>query len=108
MKVAAVKNTSNKFLFGPEKFDADEIAHARKMGIMIDEFQNTYTGEKYHANQCGNCGSFIKKYNKLKDYFSYAVDERFPMTDYYIKYHCSHCAEKKISDDDNWVQNLKW
>jgi len=108
MKVAIMKNGVNKFLFGPEKFSLAEITYARAKGVAINEFHSKITGDQYQANFCGQCGTFIRRYSKLQNYWSYAQEEALEIQDFRIRYNCSFCSEKKISDDDDWPQNLKW
>lgn len=108
MKVAVMKDGVNKFLFGPEKFSPAEITYAREKGVAINEYHSKITGEQYQANFCPHCGTFIRRYSRLQNYLSYAQEEALPIQDFLIRHNCSYCSEKKISDDDDWSQNLKW
>ncbi|ABQ06611.1 competence protein CoiA family protein [Flavobacterium johnsoniae] len=108
MKAAVMKDGADKFLFGPEKFSSSEITYAREKGAAISEYQSKITGEQYQANFCPKCGTFIRRFSKLKNYLSYANEGALPMQDFQITYNCSYCCEKKISDDDDWTQILKW
>lgn len=108
MKAAVMKNGADKFLFGPEKFSAAEITFAREKGVEISTYQSRITGEEYQGNHCQQCGSFIRRHSKLRDYWSYALEDTLPIEDFPIRYNCSFCSEKKISDDDDWAQKLKW
>lgn len=108
MKAAVMKDGVNKFLFGPEKFSPSKITYAREKGAAIDDYQCKITGERYLANFCPNCGTFIRRYSKLQNYLSYAHEDALPMQNFLIRYNCRHCSEKKISDDDDWSQSLKW
>lgn len=108
MKIAIMKKGNNKFWFGPEKFNPKEIAFARQKGVMIDELYIKYLDQKYLVNKCQHCGDFLKKHSRLQNYFLFAVNNLLPIQDFFIKYNCSYCTEKKISDDNDWTQNLKW
>ncbi|WP_119790735.1 competence protein CoiA family protein [Flavobacterium anhuiense] len=108
MKASVMKDGANKFLFGPEKFSPAEFTFAREKGVAISEYQSKITGEQYQANFCPKCGTFIRRYSKLLNYLSYAQEEALPNQDFIIRYNCSYCCEKKISDDPDWAQNLKW
>lgn len=108
MKIALMKKESNKFLFGPEKFNSVEITFAKKKGVMIDEHYFKYIDEKYNVNRCRQCGDFLKKHSSLKNYFSYALNNLLPIQDFFIRYNCRYCTDKKISDDIDWTQNVKW
>lgn len=108
VKVALMKDGADKFLFGPEKFTPREIAFAKERGVNIDEYISGLTGEQYNANLCRQCRTFIRRFSKLRNYFNYASEENLPIQDFLIRYNCRCCAEKKISEDDDWAQNLKW
>lgn len=93
MKVAAMKDGCNKFLYGPEKFNSKEIAFAKAKGVVFK------SGES-HFNSCHQCGFFVKKFNMLHNYFSAAGSGIFPIQDFPIKYNCSYCTKEKISNDN--------
>jgi len=108
MKVALMKDGADNFLFGPEKFSSDEISYAKGKGVAISEFYSIFAGEQYQANYCQHCGNFVRRYSRLRNYWLYALEEALPVYDFRIRYSCSFCSEKKVSDDEDWPQNLKW
>jgi hypothetical protein len=45
--------------YGPERFDAKEIAFARSKGVRLEEKYSRTMDETYLANSCPKCSSFI-------------------------------------------------
>ena len=95
MKVAAMKDGSNKFMFGPEKFNSNEIQFARANGVVLNEPYLNATNEKYYGNSCGHCGTFLRKYYILPNYFEYAVNGTLPMHNFLMKYTIAGIARTK-------------
>lgn len=61
MKIAWI--TTHGTYFGPEHFDDNQINKARNHGVKIGLVTSkTLGGEKYMANICPHCGTFVGQF----------------------------------------------
>lgn len=103
MKVAIVEGGEDRESShaGPDKFTKQEIDFAKNKGVIIKEHYSKTASEKYLANTCGNCGTFIGKFLIFSDYIAPAMHGDFPYETYHIGYHCDHCFELESTNNKN-------
>lgn len=92
MKVAIVEGGEERESShaGPDKFTKKEIDFARSKGVIIEEHYSMTVNERYLANTCGHCGTFVGSFY-LCEYFVIENDGIFPPDSFHIGYHCDNC-----------------
>lgn len=103
MKVAIVEGGRERedILAGPDKFTKQEIEFAKNKGVIIKEQYSKSANERYLANTCGQCGTFIGRCYLFPDYFAPAIDGNLPSETFDIGYHCDHCYELENINKEN-------
>ena len=98
MKVAIMEDCLERgsTCIGPDKFTDIEIESARSKGVIIKEHYSKTIGEKYLANTCSHCGTFIGEFY-LIEHLSLASDGELTSKTFDEGYHCKHCIS--IIDD---------
>jgi hypothetical protein len=82
--------------FGPGTFDQKELEFARSKGVVIKEQYSRTANERYLANTCPKCGSFIGDHYLFSDYAAPADFGEIPSNKYEIGFHCEKCIEAEM------------
>ncbi len=73
MLVALVGDDSGNMNYGPESFNPQEIALAKKNAVLLKNVNSKTAEESYLANICGGCGAFIGKWYYFANYYTEAL-----------------------------------
>lgn len=92
MKVAMVHGTqlSGGSHIGPDRFTKKEIEFATSKGVLIRKQYSRTVNQKYLANTCTKCGTFVGDHYLFTSYCAPAAYGELPSTEYEIGFHCNH------------------
>lgn len=81
MNVAIIKRENG--ICGPEAFTGDEKRIAEKNGVTIRDQYSGTRNERYDANTCPHCNTFIGQHYLFTDYFASALygEEKYKIVD---------------------------
>lgn len=92
MKVAIVhgnKLNAGSHL-GPDRFTKKEIEFAKSRGVNLNSKYSGTLKQRYLANSCPKCPSFVGNHCLFTSYFAPATNGELPSTEFEIGYHCDH------------------
>lgn len=55
--------------YGPEGFNASEIALAERNGVLLKKVNSKTAEENYLASVCGDCGAFVGQWFYFANYY---------------------------------------
>ncbi len=93
MKIAMIMTPEN--ILGPGEFNPNKIEMAKRMGANIDLIYDEAKGEKYYANKCVCCQSYIG--NSYMDEFRDNSRDKEQI----ISYICQRCHREVLCKDFN-------
>jgi hypothetical protein len=98
MKVAAVEAGMGRGsnYSGPEDFKPNEIEAARSKGVIIEEHYSKTREEKYLANTCPHCHTFVGSHFLFTEYISVAGYGDYPYEKLEMGYYCERCEEAEL------------
>lgn len=76
MLVALVGDDNGNMGYGPEDFNQEEIALAKKNGVLLKKIDSKTAEETYLANICPACGAFVGKWFYFANYYTEALYDR--------------------------------
>lgn len=92
MKVAIVHGAklSQGSHVGPDRFTKNEIEFAKSRGVNLNSKYSETARQRYLANSCPKCPSFVGNHYLFTRYFAPATYGELPSTEFEIGYHCDH------------------
>ncbi len=80
---------------GPDEFTNKELEIAKNKGVIIEEYYSKTANERYLANTCPQCGTFIGTHYIFSDYAVPAANGEILSETFSVGYHCEDCSMLK-------------
>jgi hypothetical protein len=95
MKVAVIEAGMSRggTCVGPESFTPTEIELARSKGVLIEPVFSKTRQERYLANICPGCNTFVGQHYLFTDYLSPAGMGYLKHETHQVGYYCDYCSE---------------